>query len=238
MKMTLGMICQDEEFYLSLILPIIRPAFDEFVAVDGGSVDGTKNVLSKYGCKIINRPWDNNHSNAQNEVIKHVSNEWVCMLDADEAMFPADIERMKKYTMKSTCISLPRIELVEDHHHYDPKVSYTGGQNRVFKLGMGYHFRAVIHKDLYKGNDPTSVSNMGYAYYATDCPIYHYGQCKPRHTVWLKHHNYALIQQGQAPLAFVPPGMRFKRRQDIVPFEKIHPLKNFASPPQEPEFVA
>jgi glycosyltransferase involved in cell wall biosynthesis len=237
MKITLGMICQNEEYYLSLILPIIRPCFDEFIAVDGGSKDGTKEVLKKHGCKVIDRPWDGNHSNAQNEVIKHVSNDWVCMLDADEAMFPKDIEKMKTYMEENTCISIPRVEFVEDHLHYDPKVSFTGGQNRVFKLGYGYHFRAVIHKDLYRGDDPSSVSMMGIAYYATDCPMYHYGQCKPRHQVWLKHHNYALIHQGQAPLSFVPPGMTFGRRTDIVPYPKDHPLKGHPSQGQDPYFI-
>src|SRR4029077_3458934 len=229
MKVALGMICKNEEYYLSKILPIIRGSFDEFVAVDGGSTDKTKNVLGSFHCKLVERPWDFNFSNARNEVIKHITAGWCVMLVSDEAMFPKDIEKLKWYMTKTTFVYFPRYNFANDHEHYAPEF-YPDRQGRAFKMGMNYHFRNPVHEILYRGNDEKSAWESGYGLKADDCHIYHYGSCKPRESTWLKHHNYGLIQKGLPVLKEFPKGFDLGPRPVHPEFPGIHPLKGIPTP--------
>ncbi len=223
-KVTLGMIVRNDERFLSMTLPLIRDCFDEFVAVDAESSDRTREILKAYGAKVIVRPWNNNYSDARNEVIRNATGDWMFMLDSDEAMFPEDIEKVRKLMEQAICIRLPRIEFVTDGAHVDETV-YPDWQGRVFALGNGFHFRNRVHEILYKDSDGKSAWEMGYFTDAPDCPIYHYGQCRSREEVWLKHHNYRLIQNGLPPLDAVPPNVEIKPCEDLKPFTGDHPLK-------------
>lgn len=225
MRVSLAMIVRNEERYLSLILPIIRPSFEEFVALDACSTDRTKEVLKEFNCRVFDRPWNNNFSEARNEALRHVTGDWVMMLDGDEAMFPEDLERLRSRMDAATAICLTRIEFVLDHRHVDRTV-YPDWQCRVFKAGIGYHFKGVVHEMLFAEGEAAPVLSNGRASYVEDCPIYHYGQCKPRENVWLKHHNYGLVTKGLPPLERVPEGFHVPPREGLSPFDGPHPLRN------------
>jgi glycosyltransferase involved in cell wall biosynthesis len=227
MKLSLGMIVKNEEEILSKTLPILAPCFDEIIAVDAESTDKTRDILTAYNAKIVIRPWNNNYSDARNEVIKQATGDWMMQLDADEAMFPYSINRLRARCIasrKPSLVMLPRIEFVQDFDHYDPKV-YPDYQGRLFFLRMEYEYRNALHEVVYRKRETKSEWEQRRFITYNDCPIYHYGQCKPRGVTWLRHHNYGLLQKGLPLLSELPPGVVFKPYVGIKKFTESHPLK-------------
>jgi len=224
-SVTLGMIVKNEEEYLSRTLPIVAKSFDEIIAIDAESSDRTREILKNNGAKIHIRAWTNDWAEARNAVIERTKTEWLFMLDADEAMFRHHVERIKSIMSgKATFVVLPRVEFVGDSGHYDPSV-YPDWQGRIFRTGCGYRYRNKVHEVLFRENDEREAVLMGYATYAKDCPIYHYGQCKDPSIIWLRHHNYGLIKNGKEPLTEVPGDLQITKREGTALFQGRHPLE-------------
>jgi glycosyltransferase involved in cell wall biosynthesis len=227
MKFTLGMIVKNEEFFLEKTMPLIAPCFDEIVAVDAESTDRTRDILASYKAKIVVRPWTYNYSEARNEAIKHATGDWMLMLDADEAMFPHFIHRLRTRCAamrEPKLVLLPRLEFVQDFDHYDDAY-FPDYQGRAFCLRFPYEYRNKIHEIVYrKGEVPCEWELKRFITY-NDCLIYHYGQCKPREVTWLRHHNYGLIQRGETPLTVVPPEAKILPYAGMRKFTENHPLK-------------
>lgn len=233
MKVSLAMIVKDDEHYLSQILPIIRPHFDAAVAVDAGSIDGTRRILRKHGFKVVDRPWTNHYADARNEALKHATGDWVVMLDADEAMLPAGIERLKNKYMaesKTGFVILPRYNFIWDHDHYNEQ-SFPDTQGRALRLGMGYHYRNPVHEIVYKGAEGRAASEMGYGVQADGCDIFHYGSCKPREETWLRHHNYDRIRKGEQLLRVPPKQIPVPPPRNYPVFQGAHPMKGLPIKP-------
>jgi len=229
MKVALGVITHNEEKFLKRHLPILVDSFDGLVVVDHNSTDGTDAVLSQYGAQVHKREWNNNFSDARNETIKKAEDtgfDWLVMLDADECMFPDDIAFLKEYLSSKEFLILPRIEFVDDNLHYMPSM-YPDRQGRVFKLNIGYHFRNPLHEVLFKGKDSVSAFEKGYGIMLPQCPIYHYGRCRPVEEVWLKHHNYDRLIAGKPRLEEFPKGQEVNKTEiwpERVPFFGRQPL--------------
>lgn len=234
MKFTLGMIVKNEEFFLSKILPIIAPCFDEIVAVDAESTDKTRDILAAHKAKIIVRPWNNNYSDARNEVIKQATGDWMLQLDADEAIFPFYINRIRSRVtaMRAPVLAiLPRLEFVQDFDHYDDSF-YPDYQGRVFNLHLKYEYRNPLHEIVYRNGETACEWELRRFVTYNDCVIYHYGQCKSREVTWLRHHNYGLLQKGEPLLKELPAGVVIKPYAGMKKFTSDHPLKGLKEIPR------
>lgn len=208
--MALGMITTNEEEYLKKHLPIISKSFDGLFAVDGYSTDKTVEVLKQFGFKVSSRIWDNNYSNARNAVIDMAEKEKynsLFMLDADECMFPEDIKSIKKLIEEQAeAIRLPRYEFGPTSEFYNPSL-YPDYQGRVFRLGLGYHYRNVVHEALHKGSNKLSINeNNGFSTSDTT-PIYHYGRCKNANEIALRSLNYDRLSKNLPLLKEIPEGV-------------------------------
>lgn len=222
MKTTLAMIVRNEEQYLSLILPKLVRCFSEVVAVDAESTDRTRAILDSYSAKIMVRPWTDDYSAARNEAVALASGEAVFMLDADEAMFPEDIEKVKRVLEKDPVVVLPRIEFVFDHRHYNPGI-WPDWQCRFFRTDSGFRFEGRVHEQLVLSNGSGFASER--AIQCKDAPIYHYGQAKPVEVTWLRHYNYGRIRQRLPTLDRPPAGAEIVLHHNVALFEGDHPLK-------------
>lgn len=220
MKFSLGMIVKNEAYYLSVILPIIRDSFDEFVAVDAESTDETHAVLSKYHCKLIVRSWTG-YSDARNVAIQNLSGDWACMLDADEAMFPSDLQLIRQIVDQEphiTSVTVPKHEFVGDHDQHEP-YWYPDLKKRIFKLGIGYHYVGSLHERLQLPDGKVDTERK-----VPEIHMYHYGQAKPSEMTWLRHTNYDRHAKGLSLLTEIPADVVVQKRAG-VPFLRDHPLK-------------
>jgi tetratricopeptide (TPR) repeat protein len=92
----LCMIVKDEEAVLGRALESVRGAVDEIVIVDTGSQDRTIEIAREHGARVIERPWDDDFAAARNAGIDVATTEWILVLDADEALDPADAPRLRR----------------------------------------------------------------------------------------------------------------------------------------------
>ncbi len=96
MKLSLCMIVRDEELTLPKCLRSAEKLVDEIVVLDTGSVDKTPQIAQKFGAKLHNYTWNNDFSAARNEALKHVTGDWVLVLDADETLTPQIIPHIQQ----------------------------------------------------------------------------------------------------------------------------------------------
>jgi glycosyltransferase involved in cell wall biosynthesis len=86
-KISLCMIVKNEEKNLiknrNHLLSILQ-AFDEFILIDTGSKDSTKEIVQQLGATVFEHPWIDDFSAARNFGVKHCNGSWIFMLDADE----------------------------------------------------------------------------------------------------------------------------------------------------------
>jgi glycosyltransferase involved in cell wall biosynthesis len=82
-KLTIALICRDEERNLPAWLAAVTPVADEIVAVDSGSSDATVALLRAAGARVEFRPWSG-YTDQRNTCASLASHDWVLFLDADE----------------------------------------------------------------------------------------------------------------------------------------------------------
>jgi SAM-dependent methyltransferase/glycosyltransferase involved in cell wall biosynthesis len=82
---SLVMIVKDEEEILEKCLNSVKNIVDEFVIVDTGSTDNTKDIISKYGT-VHERPFTN-FVESKNEALKLATGKYVLWMDADEILY-------------------------------------------------------------------------------------------------------------------------------------------------------
>ena len=80
------MIVRDEAERLERCLASVAGFVDEMVLLDTGSADDTVAIAERCGAVVQRIPWPGDFAPARNEALKHVSGDWVLVLDADEVL--------------------------------------------------------------------------------------------------------------------------------------------------------
>lgn len=88
MKITAIVLTYNEEIHLARCLKSIRGLTDDIYVIDSFSTDRTLEIASEYGAKLLQRAWDNNHSNQVNWALGQLPSDtqWVMRIDADEIL--------------------------------------------------------------------------------------------------------------------------------------------------------
>lgn len=170
-QITLCMIVKNEELNLERCLASIASFVDEIVIVDTGSTDGTKEIALRYTKQIFDYTWNNDFSAARNFSISKATNEYILVLDSDEAVISINLEEVKQlivnYPYKIGRL-LRNNEYVRENNHY----KYMERVNRLFSKNI-YKYEGIIHEQLvyiadHQGtvddtiNIPITVSHSGY----------------------------------------------------------------------------
>lgn len=218
MKIALGMITRNERVILQKTLIHALP-FQHRYAIDFFSGDLTVELLGSFGFLVHSQEWVKNYAHARNILIQYAEEagmDAMVMLDADEAMTPRAIEQTKLLLETHEAIAFPRIEFVEDYHHYDPTLM-PDYQVRAFRLNRGYYFKGKIHEAL-QGVEPVQSTIL----------IHHYGKLKSPQECALKYINYDRLSKGMEPLEQLPMGydvsnIKLWRKCELYP--QPHPLE-------------
>ena len=86
MSLSLCMIVKNEEAALPQCLSSVKNVVDEMIVLDTGSSDRTLHIAKQFGAKVHHFEWCNNFSAARNAALKHVTGDWILVLDADETL--------------------------------------------------------------------------------------------------------------------------------------------------------
>ena len=78
-------IMRDEEATLHNFLPQFWAFADEIVLCDTGSVDASIEIAEMWGCRVIERDWNDDFSAPRNAAMKMAKHEWILQFDVDES---------------------------------------------------------------------------------------------------------------------------------------------------------
>lgn len=221
MKKTLALITRNEVPMLTRTLPVMAPLFDEILAVDACSTDGTQDLLRSFGATVVSRPWSDDYAAARNRAIQDVTGEAIFMFDADEAVFPDGLKAAVLGLEHHPAVVLPRIEFVFDLDHYNPDIG-PDLQARFFRRDAVPRFAGRVHETLVILGGERAFET---GHRVDACQIYHYGQTKPLAETVLRHYNYGRIQSGLQPVIVLPSDVPLVLHHRKVAFPGPHPLR-------------
>ncbi|MDJ0636675.1 MAG: glycosyltransferase [Xenococcaceae cyanobacterium MO_188.B29] len=93
-KLSFCAIVKNEENSLSKCLESVKNVVDEIIILDTGSTDNTVEIAQQLGAKVHYFQWCDDFAIARNEALKYVQGEWVLVLDADEVLNPAIVNKL------------------------------------------------------------------------------------------------------------------------------------------------
>jgi glycosyltransferase involved in cell wall biosynthesis len=88
------LIVRNEEATLRDCLSSVADLVQEIIIVDTGSTDGTREVASGFGARVVDFTWQDSFASARNESIRHATGRWIFWLDADEWLDPVGRQKL------------------------------------------------------------------------------------------------------------------------------------------------
>ncbi len=223
MKLALGlMVCSGEGKWLNLHLPHLLPHVDGVVIVrDTDTDEETCRELVRLNLNtgkvfVYAHDWHWDFSLKANYLIAHAEQmefEAILRLDPDETIYAATFDRLREALAVYDAVSFPRYNFERDRLHWMPQV-YPDRQIRAWRLGCGIHYAGRVHEM------PTGMRDLWFS----QNHLYHYEGLRTDKRRYMKHHNYALLAQGQPPVYGEPLVIPDHHYRDHVPFEGEQPL--------------
>lgn len=176
-KSIVGMlICQNGISEIVRCIESVYPIVSEYYIMDGGSTDGTWELLNKYkdiyNLSLYQHPYDENGAQ-RNRLLEHVpKNTWVVNIDQDEALnhsvqqeLPDFITRIHpnlytdfKRELPLT-IHVPNLNFVQDIRHFDAShISFFA--SKIFYNDRNLQFTQGYHCTIAYGNNDLENTNV------------------------------------------------------------------------------
>jgi glycosyltransferase involved in cell wall biosynthesis len=136
------MIVRNEEHFLEGCLRSIKGVVDEIVIGDTGSTDRTPDIAYDFGARLYSIPWNDDFSNARNQVLEKAKGVWILSIDADERLRPIPRLRLKR-SLKSPSHSAYHVLM-------HPMSGWTGSRViRLFRNDPRIRFKGIFHETLW-----------------------------------------------------------------------------------------
>lgn len=206
---SLCMIVRNEEAFLARCLASVKDLVSEMIVVDTGSSDKSKEIAQSFGAKVFDFAWQDDFSAARNFSLEKASGAWILVLDADEAIAPQDLKRLRAFTRKTgQCYSLVQ-------RHYTNEFQLAGfkpcrGEYAEFETNCQGYFETTLvrlfpntPKLRYEGKIHELVEHAierqpEFKLVKTDLRIHHYGHLDRQKRTNQKFELYSRL--GQAKL--------------------------------------
>lgn len=146
MNISLCMIMKNSSSTLTRVLDSVKDCGFEIVIVDTGSTDNSIEIAQTYTDKIYDFQWIDDFSAARNFSISKATNDWILVLDSDEAITTIDTAMLQDLTKKPVeCLGYLTIR-----NHFGNEESdsvYTDTLDRFFNR-TAWHYEGAIHEQL------------------------------------------------------------------------------------------
>jgi glycosyltransferase involved in cell wall biosynthesis len=147
-RLSVCIIAQNEEENLPRLLESAQPVADEIIVVDGGSTDRTQEVAGAAGARVFFRAFTT-HADQKNYAASLASNDWIFLLDADEALsdeLKRSVQHWKTHTPQFSVYEMSRLTWYLGswirHSRW-----YPDWQRRIYRRDSA-SFKGVIHSAL------------------------------------------------------------------------------------------
>ena len=203
MKIVGMLICQNGISEILRCIESVYPVVSDYYIMDGGSTDGTWELLNKYkdvyNLSLYQYPYDENGAQ-RNRLLKYVPKDvWIVNLDQDEALNNAVQRELPDFITKihpdlyadpnrklPLNIHVPNFNLVQDILHFDAShISFFASKifynDRNLCFSQGYHCTII-----YGAND---LENTNVISPPESWTIFHYAYLNPDRLKNLKKDN-------------------------------------------------
>jgi len=89
------LITKNEEKWIEGLIDHLKPFVSEVIVVDTGSTDRTIEFARARGARVSTVKWENDFSKARNVSLSKATQRWILIIDPDERLAMADLEKMK-----------------------------------------------------------------------------------------------------------------------------------------------
>jgi glycosyltransferase involved in cell wall biosynthesis len=141
---SLCMIVKNEEPRLAKCLDSARNVADEVVIVDTGSTDGSREIASSYGAKIIAFDFTVvDFAAARNHALARANGRWILVLDADERLDASSVPLIEEIAKgeENAGYYLERL-----NHRPNGEAPRTDYVVRLFPNRPDYRYRGRVHE--------------------------------------------------------------------------------------------
>jgi tetratricopeptide (TPR) repeat protein len=138
-------ITRDEAATIFETVRRLRPAVDRVLVVDTGSTDDTVRLSREAGAEVLAGPWENDFSAARNFALGHVTEDWVLWVDADEWLYPEDVDVPRWVAGLFHDRGPLVVRIVQMNKQGDRLVPFYAG-SRMFPTGYGLRWWGMVHE--------------------------------------------------------------------------------------------
>lgn len=186
-SISLCMIVNNEQAFLSPCLNSIKQLADEIIVVDTGSNDRSADIARVYGAQVFNVQWRDDFSLARNISLEKAHGDWILILDADEIIAPRDYAALRRMVLSDN--ENPRAYSLQTRNYlnlanamdwqpndrsYPEQEAGIGwfptNKVRLFPRHADIRFCYPVHELV----DP-SIRAAGWTIETCSIPIHHYG---------------------------------------------------------------
>lgn len=148
MKLSLCMICKNEEKKIARCINSVKAIVDEMIIVDTGSDDHTIEIAKSLGAQVFEIVWEKNFAKAKNVAIDKATGDWIIFLDADEYLTKESAIVVRKLIKeaiqrKKECVYC---ELLNEQNG---QVTSSFKANRIFKRSSKLRYKGRVHERLW-----------------------------------------------------------------------------------------
>ena len=149
MKISLCIICKNEETRIKRCITNVKEVVDEIIVVDTGSTDNTLNIIKALGVSLYEIMWEDDFSKARNYAIDKATGDWIIFLDADEYFTQESILLIKQYIREAQEKKAEYI-LSEILNEGEKGYKESAKVIRIFRRSKDIYYINTIHERLEK----------------------------------------------------------------------------------------
>lgn len=154
-RISANIICHNNINSIETCLKSMEELVDEIVVVDGGSTDGTIDILQKYNCRIINNPNWQGYSHQRNLALEASTGDWIIKMDSDEYLSQElrdNLRELASSKFYSGYRTFSRWIQKLDDPKYISQVGAKGRYKsvlRMFRNKAGISYKGEVHESLF-----------------------------------------------------------------------------------------
>lgn len=186
LPISICMIAKNEEQNVHKCLTPLKKLGLELVVVDTGSTDRTKSLVGEYTDSLYDYEWCDDFSAARNYSISKAAHDWILVVDFDEYLQSADIQKLISYTNMDPK-EIGTITRINPCSLLSGQESVMTEQVARFFNRKYSHYRGIIHEQVFPIDDSDPV------YFPVDLSFYHHGYEDEKSLTEKAKRNLALL---------------------------------------------